>query len=231
MSNRKRTPKKDNEPTAFSNDKMAHRYYPKTVNQEKYLKSITENQVVFCTGPSGTGKTALAICLACEHLLEGKIDKIILTKPYVETGKGIGFLPGSISEKTLPYLTAFEEYLDLFLGIQQKRGLITEGKIEIIAMEFCRGVTFRSCYIILDEAQNASKEILTLMLTRIDDKSKLLINGDIKQTDLIGKFKSGLAEIVGKLRGVEGIECIEMNKSDILRAGIIRKILERLEND
>lgn len=229
MSNRRRAPKKDREPTKFSNDKMLTRFEAKTKNQEEYLRKLIENQIVFCTGPSGTGKSLLAIQLACEHLLEGKIDKIVLTKPYVEVGKGIGMLPGGISEKTLPYLAMFEEYLDLFLGVQQKKTLMAEGKIEIIAMEFCRGITFRSTYVILDECQNACREAIVLMLTRLDNESKLFITGDVKQTDLNGKFKSGLAEIIGKLRGVEGIGFADMDKSDILRSGIIRRILERLE--
>lgn len=229
MSQRKRLVKKEQEPTKFSNDKLLNRYRPKTENQEEYFRKIIENQIVFCTGPSGTGKTALAICLACEHLLDGKIEKIILTKPYVETGKGLGALPGELHLKMAPYLTPFDDYLDYFLGLQQKNGLIAEGKIEIIAMEFCRGVTFRSSYIILDESQNATREQILLMLTRLDNYSKLLINGDIKQTDLNGKFKSGLSEIKDKLVGVEGIGFVEMNRSDILRAGIIKRILERLE--
>lgn len=229
MSQRKRLVKKEKEPTKFSNDKMWNRYEPKTQNQEDYLRKIIENQVVFCTGPSGTGKTALAICLACEHLLYGKTDKIILTKPYVETGKGLGHMPGDLNDKIGYYLAPFEDYLDFFLGISQKKILIEEGKIEIIAMEFCRGVTFRDSYIICDEMQNATEFQIKLMLTRINDNCKLVFNGDMKQCDLSGKFTSGLAEIKNKLIGVEGIGFIEMNRSDILRAGIIKRILERLE--
>lgn len=211
---------------------MLNKYVPKTQNQEKYIRSIIENQVVIATGPSGTGKTALAICLACEHLVNDKIEQIILTKPFIGTGPTIGFLPGNAVEKTLPYLTPFNEYLDYFLGIEQHKKFVTEGKIKVQPMEYMRGVTFsNSSIVILDEAQNCTSEQIIMVLTRLSNYSKLIINGDIKQTDLNGRYKSGLDYVVNKIKDVEGVDWIQLDRSDILRSGIIRKILERLEND
>lgn len=227
MPNRKTRVRK--EPTNYSTNKMLNRYVPKTTNQIEYVRAICENQITFCTGVSGSGKTCLAFCLACEHLLENKIERIILTKPYVETGRGLGALPGELELKIAPYLATFHDYLDYFLGIEQKKKFLSEGKIKILAMEYCRGITFRGSYIIADEMQNASWEQIKMLLTRIDDYSKIIINGDYRQTDLNGRNKSGLEPIIEKLKGVNGIGFINMEKCDILRAGIIKDILGRLE--
>lgn len=226
MPNRKRRAKQPE--TNFQNDKLQTRFYAKTENQQDYIVSISENILTFGVGSSGTGKTSLAICVACDWLVHGKIDKIILTKPFIQNGPGIGHLPGEIDLKIAPHLQHFYEYLDLFLGIEQRRKFEHEGKILIKPLEFLRGVTFRDSFCILDEAQNCIKSQIVLFLSRLGMGSKMVVNGDERQVDL-KRNEEALEYVSSRLDGVEGIGVVRFGYQDIMRHGLIRKILERLE--
>lgn len=230
MTNRRRSKCQPENADKFKNDKMKFRYYAKTPNQVDYVASIANNPITICTGYAGTGKTALALCVMCDWLLEGKIEKLVLTKPFVQSGRGIGFLKGDVDDKVAPYLTHFEEYLDKFLGVDQKIRMFNAGKIEVVPLEFMRGVTFHNSMILLDEGQNATESLIIMLLTRMGEDSKVIINGDDKQTDLLGYFKSGLPEIVRKLGNCpDDVGIIHMGKSDILRSGVLGRVLSALE--
>lgn len=226
MANRKRRAKQPE--TNFLNDKLQNRFYAKTENQQDYIVSIAENVLTFGLGKSGTGKTSLAICVACDWLVHGKIEKIILTKPFVQNGPGLGHMPGNLQEKTLPHLEHFYEYLDLFLGVEQRRKLEHEGKILIKPLEFLRGVTFRNSFCILDEAQNCIKGQILLFLSRLGEGSRMIINGDEKQVDL-KRNEQALEYVASRLNGIEDIGVVRFGYEDIMRHGLIRKILEKLE--
>ena len=200
----------------------------KTNNQKEYIKSIIENDVIFCTGPSGTGKSFIAAGIAAEHLFKGKIDSIVVTRPLICSGKDIGSLPGEINEKIKPYLAPMEENLKYFLG-RDKLGLyINNRQIRFEPLETMRGMTFNNSYMILDEAQNCTLEQIKMFITRIGQNSKVIINGDTKQTDLYNNI--GLSICVQKLKNVNGVGICELGYHDIQRNGIIGNILNALEN-
>jgi phosphate starvation-inducible PhoH-like protein len=229
MSNRKRDTKKQQNPTKFSNDKILNRYTPKTKNQAEYIKGVIENEITVCVGPAGCGKTCCVLSLMLEHLLEGKIDKIVLCRPLVQSGGGVGFLPGVLENKAEPFLTPFNCYINEIIGVEQHKKLLAEGRIEIVYLEFLRGMTFNNAYLLLDEAENCDKKSLVMFLTRIGLNSKVILNGDYSQSDLRGQNKSGLEEIFNKLIPVQGCFTIKLGKEDILRSGIIGRVLTALE--
>ena len=201
---------------------------PKTKNQEGYIRSIAESDVTFCTGPAGSGKTAVAVGLACEYLLEKKVEKIILTRPIVESGgRGLGFLPGTMNEKIQPWLVPVIEEMNLYLTKDTVNSFRSANKIELCPLEYMRGRNFHNSFMILDEAQNATFEQIKMFLTRIGRESKATINGDLDQTDLI-QHQSGLAYCVDKLDQLDGVGICRLSSEDIIRHTIISKILERL---
>lgn len=201
----------------------------KTQNQENYIRAIVENDVVFCSGPSGCGKSYIAAGIASDHLYRGIVDQIIITRPIVCTGKDIGSLPGDVLEKIGPYLIPMQENFRFFLG-QTFYGLfVAERKIRYEPLEMMRGSTFNNSYLILDEAQNCTYDQIKMFITRIGKNSKVLINGDIRQTDL--KTRSGLMTCIEQLKNVEGVGITELNNSDIQRNGIIGRILNAMENN
>lgn len=200
----------------------------KTENQKDYIRSIIENDITFCTGPSGTGKSFIAAGIASEHILKDKIDSIIVTRPLVCTGKDIGSLPGELNEKIKPYLAPMEENLKYFLG-RDKFGLYyNTRRIKFEPLETMRGATFHNAYMILDEAQNCTLEQIKMFITRMGENSKVIINGDTKQTDLYGD--SGLASCLKKLVGISCIGICELSYQDIQRNGIIGSVLRALES-
>lgn len=228
MSNRKRSPRKP--VTDYSNDKMLNRYEAKNLNQQDYLKSIINNILTIAYGPSGVGKTALALCLMCEHLVEDKIDKIIVTKPFVESSpKGLGYIPGKLEDKVAPYLQYFNEYMEFFLGKIQFRTFVSLGKIKILPIEYLRGSTFNDCYIFGDELQNATYTQCKLLITRLGHNSKLILNGDPTQTDLNSKFESGFLKVISKLNQLKDVGIIRFNNSDILRNDFLSVLLSKLD--
>lgn len=201
----------------------------KTENQNNYIRSIIENEVIFCSGPSGCGKSYIAAGLASEHLHRGMVEQIIVTRPIICTGKEIGALPGDLGEKINPYLMPMQENFRFFLGQAFYGMYIMERKIRYEPLEIMRGSTFHNAYMILDEAQNCTFDQIKMFITRMGENSKVLINGDIKQTDLKGR--SGLWPCIEKLRNVEGIAVVTLDRSDIQRNGMIGRILNALEDD
>tara|TARA_R110002051_G_scaffold52421_1_gene99539 strand:- start:1745 stop:2431 length:687 start_codon:yes stop_codon:yes gene_type:complete len=201
---------------------------PKTKNQENYIKTVTENDVTFCTGPAGTGKTAVAVGLACDYLLDKRIEKIIVTRPVIESGRGLGFLPGTFEEKIHPYLVPVLEEMEYRLNSNRVQAYRDEGKIEVAPLEYMRGRNFHNCFMILDEAQNATFEQLKMFITRIGWDSKAVINGDIDQTDLLKTEQGGLEEFLDRLDNISGVGIAELTEDDIIRNKIISKILNAL---
>ena len=202
---------------------------PKTRNQSDYIISMSENDVTFCSGPAGSGKTAVAVGLACEYILNNKVEKIVITRPVVESGRGIGFLPGSLVEKVHPYMVPIIEEMKLYLGVETFNTMRSTNEIEICPLEYMRGRNFHSTFMILDEAQNATFEQIKMFLTRIGVGSKAIINGDLDQTDLKGDSFGGLNSCMGSLDNLEGVGICKLDHSDIVRNDIIAKILKRLK--
>jgi len=202
---------------------------PKTPSQKEYIKAIEENDIVFGIGPAGTGKTYLAMAMALKYLKEGRVGKIILTRPAVEAGEKLGFLPGTIAEKVHPYLTPLYDALYDMVDFDKAEYLLEKGVIEIAPLAFMRGRTLNDAFIILDEAQNTTKEQMKMFLTRLGFGSKAVITGDITQIDLPKKESSGLIPALRILKGIEGIAFVEFKKEDVVRHPIVQKIIQAYE--
>ena len=202
---------------------------PKTENQAEYIRGMAENDVTFCSGPAGSGKTAVAVGLGCQYILENKVQKIIISRPVVESGRGLGFLPGTLTEKVQPYLVPITEEMKLFLGVDTYNSMRATNLIEICPLEYMRGRNFHDTFMILDEAQNATFEQIKMFLTRIGLGSKAVINGDLDQTDLRGNEYGGLDTCMSKLDRLDGVAICKLDSSDIVRNGIISNILDRLK--
>lgn len=200
----------------------------KTDNQKDYIRSIIENDVILCSGPSGSGKSFIAAGVAAHHLYEDLIEHVIITRPLICTGKDIGSLPGELTEKIAPYLLPMQENFKYFLNHSYHRLHHRERKINYKPLEIMRGSTFHNAYMILDEAQNCTQDQIKMFISRMGHNSKVLINGDTDQTDI--KRNSGLSICMDKLTDIEGVAICKLNYSDIQRNGIIGKILHALEN-
>ncbi|MBL4576416.1 MAG: PhoH family protein [Opitutaceae bacterium] len=198
---------------------------PKTIGQKGYLQAIQENDVVFGIGPAGTGKTYLAMASAVSALIKGDVEKIILTRPAVEAGEALGFLPGDLEEKILPYLRPLYDAMDdMFKGGDVTR-LIEKGIIEIAPLAYMRGRTLSNAFIILDEAQNTTPQQMMMFLTRLGDQSKMVITGDITQIDLPRSTKSGLLQSKRVLDNVKGIQFFKFGASDVVRHPLVQRII------
>ena len=204
---------------------------PKTDNQADYIRTMAEEDVTLCIGPAGTGKTAVAVGLASEHILDKKIDKIIVTRPVVESGRGLGYLPGTFTEKIHPYLVPVLEELNQYLLPDKVNSLRTMNLIEVCPLEYMRGRNFHNAFMILDEAQNCTYEQIKMFLTRIGRNSKAVINGDIDQSDLPDNLRGGLENCLDRLEDVEGVGICELTTDDIIRNDVIARILSRLSDD
>ena len=202
---------------------------PKSINQENYIISMVENDVTVCTGPAGSGKSSVAVGLACSWLLENKVEKIIITRPTVENGRGLGYLPGNKDEKIHPYLVPVLEEMEQYLGKMMLTKFREAGIIEMCPLEYMRGRNFHDSFMILDEAQNATYEQIKMFLTRIGLHSRAVINGDADQSDLPHSMRGGLEYVSDKLFGLKGIGVCELDASYIVRNTIIGRILERLK--
>jgi phosphate starvation-inducible PhoH-like protein len=200
----------------------------KTDNQKEYIRSIVENDITFCTGPSGTGKSFIAAGIAADHLLKDKIDTIIVTRPLICTGKDIGSLPGELNEKIKPYLQPMEENLKFFLGRDRFGLYYNTRRIRFEPLETMRGSTFHNSYMILDEAQNCTLEQIKMFITRMGEHSKVMINGDTKQTDLYNT--NGLNFCLDRLKDINGIGICKLDYHDIQRNGILGAVLHALES-
>lgn len=199
---------------------------PKTVGQKTYLRSIFENDIVFGIGPAGTGKTYLAMAAAVSMLLEGSIKRLILSRPAVEAGETLGFLPGDLQEKILPYLRPLYDALYDMVDRDDVNKLIEKGVIEIAPLAYMRGRTLSDCFIILDEAQNTTPEQMMMFLTRLGNESKMVITGDVTQIDIPRSKTSGLLEIRKILKSLKGIYFHEFKAGDVVRHHLVQKIVE-----
>ena len=198
----------------------------KTVGQKRYVDAIKANSVTFGIGPAGTGKTYLAVCLAVQAFKQKQVDKIILTRPAVEAGEKLGFLPGDLQTKVDPYLRPLYDALQEMLGLETYSKLMERGTIEIAPLAYMRGRTLSNAFVILDEAQNTTREQMKMFLTRLGDGSKMVITGDITQIDLPEGKRSGLEHAVGILKDVEGIEIITLSDKDVVRNPLVMSIVK-----
>lgn len=203
----------------------------KTYKQYLFNKSVDKNDLVFSIGPAGTGKTFLAVVFACKALKNGDIKKIILTRPAVEAGESLGFLPGDLREKIDPYLMPLYDSLYEILGEEQVEKLIEKNIIEVIPLAYMRGRTLNDAFVILDEAQNTTAGQMLMFLTRLGYNAKMIVNGDITQIDLnINKKQSGLVIAIDKLIDVKGIDFVEFSNNDIVRNPLVERIIEKFNN-
>ena len=193
--------------------------------QSDYIKALKENDIVMSLGPAGTGKSFLAVSVAVTLLLEKKIDRVILSRPAVEAGEKLGFLPGDMKEKVDPYLRPLYDALYELFGADKIDKKIESGEIEIAPLAFMRGRTLKNCFAILDEAQNATETQIKMFLTRIGENSKLVVNGDPSQIDLINKSHSGLIKSKNILKDLSEIKIIEFDHNDVVRHPLVSKII------
>jgi len=199
---------------------------PKTYNQKAYLDAIRRGTVVFGIGPAGTGKTYLAMAVAVEALTSGLVSRLILTRPAVEAGERLGFLPGDIAAKVDPYLRPLYDALYEMLGPEETQRRLEQGTIEIAPLAYMRGRTLNDAFVVLDEAQNTSPEQMKMFLTRLGFNTKMVINGDITQVDLPGGRGSGLRQARSVLIDIEGVEKVELTAEDVVRHRIVASIVE-----
>ena len=202
----------------------------KTVGQKAYVEAIKKNTVVFGVGPAGTGKTYLAVCMAVSAFKSKQVEKIILTRPAVEAGEKLGFLPGDLHEKVDPYLRPLYDALQELLGLETYAKLMERGAIEVAPLAYMRGRTLSNAYIILDEAQNTTKEQMKMFLTRMGEGSKMVVTGDVTQIDLDGKA-SGLVHATSILDGVEGVSVCKLTAKDVVRHPMVMRIIRAYEQD
>ena len=202
----------------------------KTVGQKTYVDAIRKNTVVFGVGPAGTGKTYLAVCMAVSAFKSKQVEKIILTRPAVEAGEKLGFLPGDLHEKVDPYLRPLYDALQELLGLETYGKLMERGAIEVAPLAYMRGRTLSNAFIILDEAQNTTKEQMKMFLTRMGEGSKMVVTGDVTQIDLDGKA-SGLVHATGILEDVEGVAVVRLTAKDVVRHPMVMRIIRAYEKD
>lgn len=203
---------------------------PKTLNQKLYLEAIERYDMVFGIGPAGTGKTYLAVSMAVRALLDKKVGRIVLTRPAVEAGERLGFLPGTLQEKIDPYLKPLYDALYDMLDVERVDRHLERGVIEIAPIAFMRGRTLNDSFVILDEAQNTTSEQMKMFLTRIGNNSKAVITGDVTQIDLPFGKVSGLVEARNVISGVEGISFIHFNERDVVRHPLVQRIVRAYES-
>lgn len=198
----------------------------RTANQLKMVNSIVKNDILFAIGPAGTGKTYTAVALAVRALRNKEIKRIILTRPAVEAGENLGFLPGDLKEKVDPYLRPLYDALDDMIPVEKLKGYLENRTIEIAPLAFMRGRTLDNCFVILDEAQNATDMQLKMFLTRMGPTAKFIVTGDLTQVDLPKKSQSGLATAIKLLDNIEGIDIVYLTGSDVVRHKLVKRILE-----
>ena len=204
---------------------------PRTKNQNIYFELLKSKNIVFAIGPAGTGKTYIAVAKAVSELQEGKVNKIILSRPAVEAGEKLGYLPGDLKEKVDPYLRPIYDALYSMLPFEQVEKKIANNIIEIAPIAFMRGRTLEDCFIILDEAQNTTKTQMKMFLTRLGKNSKMVISGDITQIDLISEKDSGLKDALKKLKKINDIGIVELSERDVVRHELVKKIINAYEKE
>lgn len=202
---------------------------PRSATQIRYMEALARNDIIFALGPAGTGKTYLAVAQAVSQLITGSVDRLILSRPAVEAGERLGFLPGDMKEKVDPYLRPLYDALYDCLPAEQVERRIASGEIEIAPIAFMRGRTLADAFVILDEAQNTTPMQMKMFLTRFGQNSRMVVCGDPKQVDLPDPSKSGLADAVGRLQGVEGIATVTFGIGDVVRHPVVGRIVEAYE--
>ena len=203
--------------------------YPRSATQAEYIQTMMQNELVFGLGPAGTGKTYLAVALAVSMMLEGTIDKIILSRPAVEAGENLGFLPGDLKDKVDPYLRPLYDALYEMLPAEQVDKKIALGEIEIAPLAFMRGRTLSNAFVILDEAQNTTPMQMKMFLTRLGENSRMVVNGDLSQVDLPHGVISGLRDALEVLKGTPNIGAVRFSAEDVVRHGLVAKIVQAYE--
>jgi len=197
-------------------------------SQKRYISAIKTFELTFATGPAGTGKTWLCGALAAQALSEGLIDKIIITRPAVEAGESLGFLPGEIEDKFDPFLQPFRDVLNERLGKSYVEYLMKMGRIEAAPLAYMRGRTFKRAFVILDEGQNTTPNQMKLFLTRIGQECKVVVNGDIRQKDINGV--SGLEDAIKRVSHIPSVKCVRFTREDVVRSGLVQEIVEAYED-
>ena len=201
--------------------------YAKTINQREYFAKIQNSDLVFGIGPAGCGKTYLAVVIGVMMLKKGEVERIVITRPVVEAGESLGFLPGDLKEKVDPYLRPLYDAFHDVLGVEVTEKMTARGQIEIAPLAYMRGRTLENAYVVLDEAQNTTKEQMKMFLTRLGENSKMIVTGDVTQIDLPKRITSGLVHVAEVLKAVEGIEFVEFDTVDVVRHPLVQKIIER----
>src|SRR5688500_2453462 len=206
-----------------------HAVKPKTEGQARYVDAMMKNDLTFCVGPAGTGKTYLAVAAAASLLKHGQAKRIVLARPAVEAGERLGFLPGDLQAKVNPYLRPLFDALHDMMDFEQVKRFMINDVIEVIPLAFMRGRTLNDSVIILDEAQNTTPAQMLMFLTRLGHNSKMIITGDTSQVDLPSNQKSGLVDAMEKLTGIKGIGQVELKRGDIVRYGLVQNIVNAYE--
>lgn len=199
---------------------------PRTVNQQRLVKSVAKNDLVFAVGPAGTGKTFVSVALAVRALKEKKVKKIIMTRPAVEAGENLGFLPGDLKDKVDPYLRPIYDALHDMIPGEKLNYYMENNIIEVAPLAYMRGRTLENAFVLLDEAQNTTTQQMKMFLTRMGTKSKVVVTGDISQIDLPKHQKSGLKEAIEILKGTDGIGFVHLDSSDVVRHTLVKKMID-----
>lgn len=211
---------------------ITHRGRPirsKTLGQRAYVEAVRKHELTLAVGPAGTGKTYLAMAMAVVALKAKEVERIVLTRPAVEAGEKLGFLPGDMTQKVDPYLRPLYDALHELMGADSYQRLAERGTVEVAPLAFMRGRTLSDAFIILDEAQNATSEQMKMFLTRLGANSRCIVTGDVSQTDLPKDKKSGLVEAVNVLRNVEGVAIVELTARDVVRHELVQRIVQAYE--
>jgi phosphate starvation-inducible PhoH-like protein len=203
--------------------------FPKSFNQKVYIQAMIKNDLTFGIGPAGTGKTYLAIALALNQLLTKKVDRIVLTRPVVEAGEKLGYLPGDIQQKVNPYFRPLYDSLYNLIGFERTLELIDKEIIEIAPLAYMRGRTINKAFIILDEGQNTLNSQMKMFLTRFGQESKVVVTADISQIDLAEPRKSGILKAIKILKNIKGIDIVYLNEKDVVRHSLVKQIIEAYE--
>lgn len=218
-----------NDGSAIDVFSRTHRVKAKTPGQARYISAILENDLTFCIGPAGTGKTYLAVAAAASLLKHGQVKRIVLARPAVEAGERLGFLPGDLQAKVNPYLRPLFDALHDMMDFEQVKRFMVGDVIEVIPLAFMRGRTLNESVVILDEAQNTTASQMLMFLTRLGHDSKMIVTGDVSQVDLPEDTPSGLADAMQKLRGIKGIGLVELERTDIVRHRLVQNIVNAYE--
>ena len=201
----------------------------KTFRQRKYIEALRKQDLIFCVGPAGTGKTFLAVVVAVQALLKNEFEKIILTRPAVEAGEKLGFLPGDLQQKINPYLRPLYDAINEFIGSEKLPSLMERGVIEVAPLAYMRGRTLNKAFVIVDEAQNTTPSQMKMVLTRLGFHSRMVVTGDMTQTDLPMNQQSGLVNAIKILKNVEGISFCEFSQKDVVRHPLVQRIVAAYE--